>query len=500
MDQTLVTQTYSVSGAGHDISRNMMPSEMNHEQTPNGEVYTHASGFKFLVKDNDVVVFDANGEEVGAFKSLDEAVAKAIEKYRKDFPEDKPIPSFDNIKAEIVKPQFESREDYIHNRILSEYKGRNGIELSRLISFLEYSIKKTKENIDGLELQPAGKELLRINLEEKTRIVEFLKGERKMTPEEFSKSFKKLNDMDTSEIGARASSTIETIQKYLGGKWDKEYPMKFRSPLDDAIKSWFADGKTMTAQQLLKKLLRVGSSKGIQVWTEANNIGLIKHLKSKIKPTEHIHRTINPETGNYYPRGTPDAPVIKTYSGEQQVPLNRKEILKFMDENRIVLTIEQDAKEVSGLHTETYTADGEREGYRETALRINPQYRHGITGHYDQAVAHLRTTDRVDSEGERTNYMEESQANNTDSTTRSVSPAELKQSHDKATKENKLIDNGQLIQKIKTSEENVDNGATSVKNQTTDAESVEDAIDQLIASSRQTTDFYEAFSDYTDNR
>jgi len=416
--------TYNHNNAGHDISRNMMPAEMMSEDTPNGRVYRHPSGYRFIESDKNVKVFDANGDDVGSFTNLDEALQKAKEDYTAKFPNEKPISSFDNVKAEVVKPQFEGKADYINKNVIKQLKSMGGNFHGRAIKRLKEKIEQSKLDLKLSEnKQSTGLVNMRDLIEQYTKDVElyqklldgFESGDlRKLTQTEILVGLDRLDPYVYPKVNKTILDMFMEAGTVFAKEWDAKYPMTFRSPLDDAVKSFFASGKDITAQQLLKRLLRVGSSKGIQIWNEANKIGLIKLLKGKIKPTERIYRTVNPETGQLYPRGTPDAPVIKLYSGEQQVPLDKNEILKYLDDNKIILTIEENAKEVNGLQTERFTADGERQGYRETALRINPQYRHNVRGHYDRAVAHLRTTDRIDAEGNNVNYMEEAQANNTD--------------------------------------------------------------------------------------
>jgi len=418
--------TYDHKNAGHDISRNMMPAEMMSEDTPNGKIHKHPSGYRFIENDKGVRVFDANGDDIGSFKNLDEALVKAKQDYTEKFPNEKPIDSLDNVKAEVVKPQFESKSDYIKRNLISELKRTNMSAFETIKKYVKERVDLQKKLLERYEEAiKAGKldpnDSVKKLHERDTRIIEKVldalekENINLLTDKELEMGLN-LVDSDKAE-GRKAWTVVDNVKKLIGMSWDEKYPMTFRSPLDDSIRSFFASGKDITAQQLLKKLLRVGSSKGIQIYSEADAIGLIKLLKSKVKGAEKttkLYRTINPETGDYYPRGTPDAPVIEKVAGEKPVILDSAEILKYLDDNKIILTIEENAKEVNGLETERFTADGDRSGYRETALRINPMYQHDVIGHYNKAVAHLRTTDRVDAEGNLVNFMDEGQANNTE--------------------------------------------------------------------------------------
>jgi hypothetical protein len=416
--------TYDHRNAGHDISRNMMPAEMMSEDTPNGKIHKHPSGYRFIENDKGVRVFDANGDDIGSFKNLDDALVKAKQDYTEKFPNEKPIDSLDNVKADVVKPQFESRAEYINKRVIKQLKSMGGNFHGKAIKRLKEKIEQSKFDLKLSEnKQSTGLVNMRDLIEGYTKDVElfqklldgFESGDlSKLTQTEILAGLDRLDPYVYPKVNKTILDMFMEAGIVFAKEWDAKYPMTFRSPLDDAIKSFFAGDKEVTAQQLLKKLLRVGSSKGIQIYSEADAIGLVKLLKSKIEKTKSIHRTINPETGNYYPRGTPDAPVIEKVAGEKPAILDKDEILKYLDENKIILTIEENAKEVRGLNTEDYTADGTRSGYRETALRINPMYMHDVIGHYNKAVAHLRTTDRVDSEGNRVNFGDEYQANNTD--------------------------------------------------------------------------------------
>ncbi|NDB58205.1 hypothetical protein EB001_07145, partial [bacterium] len=73
-------------GAFKDLVKNWSPSEMNTEETPNGRIYTHPSGFKFIEKDDRRTdAYDEKGNKIGSFGTAQEA-ADAGRRYARKNP------------------------------------------------------------------------------------------------------------------------------------------------------------------------------------------------------------------------------------------------------------------------------------------------------------------------------------------------------------------------------------------------------------------------------
>lgn len=71
---------FNLDNAHSDLSRNYKVSDMEHEATPQGDVFTHASKYKILAdKQGAAHLYDADGKMLGAFKDKDLA-SKAMEK------------------------------------------------------------------------------------------------------------------------------------------------------------------------------------------------------------------------------------------------------------------------------------------------------------------------------------------------------------------------------------------------------------------------------------
>ena len=71
---------FNLDNAHSDLSRNYKVSDMEHEATPQGDVFTHASKYKIVAnKEGAANLYDADGKMLGAFKDKDLA-GKAMEK------------------------------------------------------------------------------------------------------------------------------------------------------------------------------------------------------------------------------------------------------------------------------------------------------------------------------------------------------------------------------------------------------------------------------------
>jgi hypothetical protein len=71
---------FNLDNAHSDLSRNYKVSDMEHEATPQGDVFTHASKYKIVAdKQGAANLYDAEGKMLGAFKDKDLA-GKAMEK------------------------------------------------------------------------------------------------------------------------------------------------------------------------------------------------------------------------------------------------------------------------------------------------------------------------------------------------------------------------------------------------------------------------------------
>ena len=65
---------YNHANAFKDLSKNFMPSEMKFDETPNGKVFSHISGFKFIQTNaGKSQAFDSDGVHLGDFNTIAEA-------------------------------------------------------------------------------------------------------------------------------------------------------------------------------------------------------------------------------------------------------------------------------------------------------------------------------------------------------------------------------------------------------------------------------------------
>lgn len=391
---------YNHQNAFRDLSRNFMMSEMASEETPNGKILKHGTGYKItkMAGSNRFSVFDKEGKELGRFDTLADAGRAAQKDYNARFDakvegKDLPVP-----RTEIPP----SRQAYIER----------GIDISKnedikkgLLKFFE---ERAKSDFGG-DMSVYAKDIAELNSNGVTENI--LKDWR----------------FQHIEINGRRSKVINFVEDYKseianirGAEYDKMYPMEIKSALHGRLAQIMQDYPNLTAQGLLKKL-DVYGSQGYRYLQEAKEIGLVDLLESKIKPRTEIYRKLDAQ-GN--PTGevvTREIPIERRHTGEvvggTQPVLDMQEILDFAKSKEIKVTIEEGAREVNGMDTESLTLGGDKSNYKQTAIRINPEYAHGIRGHYgENTIVHFRTTERLDAEGNKVLFIEEVQANNTDDT------------------------------------------------------------------------------------
>lgn len=128
---------YNHNNAFRDIGKNFMPSEIPFEDTPNGKVFTHMSGFKFFqptVGKSDA--YDADGLHLGSFNTIAEATFAGKVVYAKQ------MEGINNVvreikrqndngisympKEEFIKSELESNKSKYIQNFLRGYKAELG--------------------------------------------------------------------------------------------------------------------------------------------------------------------------------------------------------------------------------------------------------------------------------------------------------------------------------------------------------------------------------------
>lgn len=402
---------FNFENAHLDLSRNFMPDEMRQETTPSGgKIIKHATGYNISKQAGDKFkVFDPEGKHLGDFDTVADAGRAAQKHYNDTF--DKSVEGKDAPVPPTEIPP--SRVGYIDREF--------GILTDNFVGGKEKFLENTNVLIDRILASPD-------HLYPKEGKAELLKI-RKSIEETGSIKLSELRDLQRLEKINRVHDMkrlpyynydyfIELINDLLGKNFDKigsqydnMYPMEIKSALHGRLAQIFQDYPNLTAQGLLKKLVVYGSQ-GSRMFQEATEIGLVDLLKSKIQKTTT-------------PRFLPDGTRVDMAQGVTQPKLEMSEILDFAKAKEIKVTIEEGAKERSGMDTSKYTLGGAKSNYKETAIRINPEYAHGISGHYGKdTIVHFRTTERIDADGNRHLFIEEVQANNTDQS--KFTPQEIK--------------------------------------------------------------------------
>lgn len=384
---------YNHANAHLDLTRNFMPSEMTEEKTPSGgKVIKHATGYKISKQAGEKFkVFDPEGKMLGQFDTVADAGRAAQKHFNDTF--DKSVEGKDAPVPPTEVPP--SRQAYIDREFTKE------LSQEKLDEIKDMLIRRLEERIEVGDY--------RLGTDESVYRADISKLIDEGLTHKNIKYFAE-HEIEVKEKTGLKRNLLQSVETYVnfselennaGNKYDNMYPMEIKSALYPRLAQIFQDYPNLTAQGLLKKLVVYGSQ-GSRMFQEATEIGLVDLLKSKIQKTTT-------------PRFLEDGRMIEMAQGETQPKLDMKEILDFAKEKEIKVTIEEDAREVNGLDTSQFTLGGTKDNYKQTAIRINPEYAHGIRGHYgEDTIVHFRTTERIDAEGNRHLFVEEVQANNTD--------------------------------------------------------------------------------------
>jgi hypothetical protein len=393
---------YSHNNAHLDLSRNFMPDEMRQETTPSGgKIIKHATGYNISKQAGEKFkVFDPEGKMLGQFDTVADAGRAAQKHFNDTF--DKSVEGKDTAVPPTEVPP--SRQAYAEKRasvLLDEklLQDKVEIELQKQIISQERirdgAYSATLEDFKSKLKAVQEKGLLRAFREDKVDI--FVKHS---LDGSFPPKTHLIRDL------------VKEAEKTAAYEYDQMYPMEIKSALHPRLAQIFQDYPNLTAQGLLKKLVVYGSQ-GSRMFQEATEIGLIDLLKSKTRTRQDVTRVFDLQKQEFTGE-------IKTKETQQpsQVPFSAdevREILDFAKAKEIKVTIEEGARERSGMDTSRYTLGGAKDNYKQTAVRINPEYAHGISGHYGKdTIVHFRTTERIDADGNRHLFIEEVQANNTD--------------------------------------------------------------------------------------
>jgi GNAT superfamily N-acetyltransferase len=413
---------FNFENAHLDLSRNFMPDEMKQETTPSGgKIIKHATGYQISKQAGEKFkVFDPEGKSLGAFDTVADAGRAAQKHFNETF--DKSVEGKDPaVPPTEIPPSRVGYKDKRVQKILDD----NKIEQS-VIEALEKQINdiNSKEN----QAESASNYYSRpfkdaLEVVKKEGLIKALRNENVSSILEQVKIKPDVSSLGDIDIGIphyakdlKVSYLLDKLTNLSHHEYDSMYPMEIKSALHPRLAQIFQDYPNLTAQGLLKKLVVYGSQ-GSRMFQEATEIGLVDLLKSKIQKTTT-------------PRFLPDGRMIEMTQGLSQPKLDMAEILDFAKSKEIKVTIEEGAREASGMDTSKYTLGGAKDNYKQTAIRINPEYAHGIKGHYgEDTIVHFRTTERLDADGNRHLYIEEVQANNTDkSAKKSVDVPLLKKS------------------------------------------------------------------------
>jgi hypothetical protein len=392
---------FNFENAHLDLSRNFMPDEMTQEKTPSGgKIIRHATGYKISKQAGEKFkVFDPEGKYLGDFDAIADA-GRAAQKHFNDT-YDKSVEGKDPSVPNTEVPP--SRVAYKDKRI-NELVDINDIT-QKAVGEIERRIQEQKDKF------PSGGQVYDANTRYYVQVLDSInkKGILRAMIED---------GVDPLVPTDKASNTWRFVSEYTKeatkkaeAEYDAMYPMEIKSALHGTLAQIFQDYPQITAKGLIGKIQKYGSLNKARLMQEATEIGLIDLLKSKPMATKvkrDIYRAYDP-----FQRDFTGEVKVKETNVQYEPNVDINEILDFVKSKEIRVTIEEGAREVRGLNTSEYTLGGAKSNYKATAIRINPEYAHGVIGHYGpDTIVHFRTTVRMDADGNKHLYIEEVQANN----------------------------------------------------------------------------------------
>lgn len=496
------------------IRVNMKVADMPYEETPNGKVFTDKqSGFRFTQTAKGVTAFDRHGEFIGSYTNLEDAgkFAKRVYERQQAAMKEVAMQVTDEAsrgityksKAQMVQDNASvSIKSWLESKISAESSNTNKdyiIEsLQRAIGHLvDEQGNPNKALIDAVNAGFSESQ----NALAQANILKKLKAGEAVDAKELAAAFHpKALDSNGNFTGktAKLSSEgilfavespdgkteikldrhIETLQIELNkaiisssDAWEAMFPRTFRSRLLDKVQKLQEQNPNLSYQGLIKKLLR-DSSNGYRFYAEAEAIGLLDFLRSKIDPAQRIEKQRDAQ-GNWTGGiKTTDKPFAdsKIRGGRTDVPIDIEEVSNWIYNKELTLQVDDGARADLG-GTSSFVHEGTTLGYNETAIRMPQEYAHGISGHYGpDVVVHHRSTVRTDVNGEQVRFVDEIQANN-------AKPEEITESHFRRSKEIiELLDAGKILSRVRS----IENKETALwdKHKIRDVDSIRHTITQ----------------------
>lgn len=413
------------------IRVNMKVADMPYEETPNGKVFTDKqSGFKFTQTAKGVTAFDRHGEFIGSYANLEDAgkFAKRVYERQQAAMKEVAMQVTDEASRGIT---YKSKKQFLKDRISI----LNDESIKQ--QFIDY-INSVVTFGDEAKFKARNKAI--IELVKKEGLSKELVDEVGFNQKGVSYS----KDPDPQWGGRTFDHWYNIEAEDATVAWEAMFPRTFRSRLIDKVQKLQEQNPNLSYQALIKKLLR-DSSNGYRFYAEAEAIGLLDFLRSKINPAQRIEKQRDAQ-GNWTGGiKTTDKPFAdnKIRGGRTDVPIDIEEISNWIYNKELTLQVDDGAR-ANISDTSRYVQEGTTLGYNETAIRMPQEYAHGVSGHYGpDVVVHHRSTVRKDVNGEQVRFVDEIQANNAkERKTNKLAPDEVKKLEENKKIYEKLIDDG----------------------------------------------------------
>jgi hypothetical protein len=354
---------------------------------------------------------DRWGIDLGDFEKYKQ-LTDALDIMERDAEEGKEIPDFISERRDL-KSEISDLEDFMTGRI-QETQGEYAHQFTDQLDELEIGVRKIDSVISTISEQP----LSRVGTWSGTNRLEAV-----LTRELGSGFGREISGDDIVIADSfREYANVKYEQDYLGAAFESElYSSDYIIPQKGKHHYTIPASEGSNKKGILVDVLRSENKlteKGLPQG-EVNPRRIINALRNKSGGDSKVYAEAKA-------MGLIDWLESKQ-EGQNQKKITTKELIEFVENNKMGLVIDPQLVQSADFgDTRGYVSGGEtqsRNGYRVFVVRMmNQKHQHGVEGHFNGAVVHIRVTTRKSKDGKKVFHIEEIQANN--SNTGVLSPAQ----------------------------------------------------------------------------
>jgi hypothetical protein len=345
---------------------------------------------------------DKWGIDLGDFEKYKQ-LTDSLDRLERDAEDGKDIPDFISERRDL-KSEISDLEDFMTGRI-QETQGEYAHQFTDQLDELDIGIRKIDSVISTISEQP----LSRVGTWSGTNRLEAV-----LTRE--------LGSGFAREIAGDDISIAESFREYANVKYEQDY-------IGAAFESELYNSDYITPQKG-RHHYTIPASEGsnkkgilVDVLRSENKLTEKGLPQGEVNPRRIINALKNKSGGDSKVYAEAKAIGLIDWleskqDGQKQKKVTTKELIEFVENNKMGLTIDPQLEQSADFGgTRPYVTGGEeqaKKGYRVYVVRMtNAKHKHGVAGHFEGAVVHVRVTLRNTKDGKKVMHIEEIQANNT---------------------------------------------------------------------------------------